>query len=226
MTATASITKPSLREVYPGIFHDAQEWLHALGDVPLSRIVMNPWPGTATEQDLLVLVERDKRLVELIDGTLVEKPVGFDESELNLVLAGFLLDFIRARKLGKLSGADGTLRMANGRVRLPDLAFVSTEDLKLRKQPPEPIPQLPFRLAVEVLSETNTKREMHQKLKEYFESGCRLMWIVDPKSQTIAVFDAVTETPSQLLTIADTLDGGAVLPGFTLPLSQLFTAPI
>ena len=55
MTATAKFTA---------------EWLHSLGDVPLERIIFDPPPGTATEEDLLRLVERDKRLCELIDRVL------------------------------------------------------------------------------------------------------------------------------------------------------------
>ena len=50
-------------------FANAAEWLHSLGDVPLERIIVDPPPGTAAEADLLRLVEGDKRLCELIDGT-------------------------------------------------------------------------------------------------------------------------------------------------------------
>src|SRR5213592_910364 len=103
----------------PGKFLNLKEWLHQLGDIPPERIVMDPWPGTATEKDLLIFVERDKRLVELIDGTLVEKHVGWWESQIALRLAIALGNFINPRHLGFLSGADGTLRMKSGRIRLP-----------------------------------------------------------------------------------------------------------
>ena len=58
----------------PRKFANGAEWLASLGNVPMERIIFNPLPGTATETDLLRLIERDKRLCELIDGTLVEKP--------------------------------------------------------------------------------------------------------------------------------------------------------
>ncbi|CAA9388406.1 MAG: hypothetical protein AVDCRST_MAG64-1045, partial [uncultured Phycisphaerae bacterium] len=74
------------RFIPPRRFDNGAEWLAALGGVPLSRIIFDPWPGTATEADLLLFVERDKRLCELIDGTLVEKPVGYFES----LIAGLL----------------------------------------------------------------------------------------------------------------------------------------
>ena len=148
-------------------YETAADWLHGLGDIPLERIIMDPWPGTATEKDLLVCVERDKRLCELVDGTLVEKPVGYLES----LIAGWLItelnNFIGPRNLGFVSGEAGMIRMISGRVRLPDVAFVSVKDLPGGKLPLDPIPSLPPTLAVEVLSETNTKAEIQQKLKEY-----------------------------------------------------------
>jgi Uma2 family endonuclease len=219
MTTTASSTP---RVAQPGKFYDGEEWLRSLGDVPLKRIVMDPWPGTATEQDLLKFVERDKRLVELIDGTLVEKPAGWIESQIAMLLARALLNFVLPRKLGRVIGPDGTLRMKSGRVRLPDVAFISESDLPGGKAPREPIPQLPPTLAAEVLSESNTAAEIRQKLKEYFQSGTRLAWIVDPATRTVAVYVQASDTPAAILTESDVLDGGTVLPGFTMPVSELF----
>ncbi len=184
---------------------------------------MNPLPGTATEQDLRIMVERDKRLVELVDGTLVEKPMGYIESLIASWLIKELGIFVDDRNLGFVSGEAGMIRMISGRVRLPDVAFVSMSDLPNGKLPVQPIPTLPPTLAVEVLSETNTKLEIRQKLKEYFESGTRLAWIIDPKTRTIAVYDRSSETPTQMLEESDTLDGGDVLPGFLLPIAKLFS---
>jgi Uma2 family endonuclease len=204
-------------------FANLADLWHALGEVPLERIVMNPLPGTATEQDLRIMVERDKRLVELVDGTLVEKPMGYIESLIASWLIKELGIFVDDRNLGFVSGEAGMIRMISGRVRLPDVAFVSMSDLPNGKLPVQPIPTLPPTLAVEVLSETNTKLEIRQKLKEYFESGTRLAWIIDPKTRTIAVYDRSSETPTQMLEESDTLDGGDVLPGFLLPIAKLFS---
>jgi Uma2 family endonuclease len=201
------------------------EWWHELGDVPLNRIVMDPWIGTATEEDLIRFVERDKRLVELIDGTLVEKPVGYLES----LIAGWLItalnSYVRPRKLGYVSGEAGMIRMISGRVRLPDVAFVSKEDLPTGKLPKEPIPRLPPTIAAEVLSESNTKAEIRQKLKEYFESGTRLAWVIDPATKTIAVYTKFSEVPDHILQEHDSLEGGSALPGFLMPITELFVEP-
>src|SRR5436305_9278479 len=110
----------------PHSYGNAAEWWHSLGDVPLERIVMNPLPGTATEQDLLWFVERDK-LVELVDGTLVEKPVGLFEALIASNLVRILGNFVTAHQLGLVFGADATLRMAAGNVRLPDVTFISKD---------------------------------------------------------------------------------------------------
>src|SRR5882672_3134055 len=81
-------------------FANAAEWLHSLGDIPLERIIVDPPPGMATEADLLRLVERDKRLCELIDGTLVEKPVGFWEGQIAAQLIIILGNFVNTHRLG------------------------------------------------------------------------------------------------------------------------------
>ena len=74
-TAAPPVAPAPSRFVPPRRFNNGAEWLHALGDVPLKRIIFDPWPGTATEADLLRLLEHDKRLCELVEHTLVEKPV-------------------------------------------------------------------------------------------------------------------------------------------------------
>jgi len=218
---TTAAGNPS--RVTPSVkFANGAEWLHALGDIPLERVVMDPPPGTATEQDLLLFVERDKRLVELIDGTLVEKPVGWIEALIAVRLITALNNFAMPRKLGVVAGADGTLRMVSGRVRLPDVTFVSIADLPGGQVPPESIPTLPPTLAIEVLSKTNTAAEMRQKVKEYFESGSKLVWVVDPPTKTVAVFETISEKPTRTLREHESLDAGNVLPGFSLSLADLF----
>jgi len=204
-------------------YKNAAEWLHALGDIPPERIVMDPPPGTATEKDVFRYVDGDdKRLVELVDGTLVEKTVGFLEALIALKLGRVLGDFVAARKLGIVAGADATMRMKGRSVRLPDLVFVSINDLPGGKVPQESIPTLPPTLAVEVISKGNTKAEMRRKKEEYFESGTKLVWFIYPKMRTIAVFDGPSEEPVRVFSETDTLDGGSVVPGFSISVADVF----
>lgn len=205
-------------------FKNAAEWLHALGDVPPERIVMDPPPGTATEDDLIAFVDGDdKRLVELVNGTLVEKPVGWFEAVVAMRLARAMADFVETHKLGVVAGADATLRMKSRNVRLPDISFISISDLPGGDLPQtdEAIVTLPPTLAVEVLSRGNTKREMRIKLEEYFGSGTRLAWLINPRTKTVAVYDRASDEPAKTLHENDLLDGGEVLPGFGISIASL-----
>ena len=202
----------------PRHFDNAAEWLHSLGDVPLERVIFDPWPGTATEADLLHFVERDK-LCELVDGTLVEKPVGYWESQIAMNLAFELGPFVKRHDLGGVSGAASTLRLVSSdRIRLPDVCFISKARLPRTWVA---VPAIAPDLAVEVLSESNTKTEMAQKLKEYFDSGTRLVWYVEPEDRTVAVYHSAGE-PTRVLDESGTLDGEQVVPGFTMPVADLF----
>lgn len=196
--------------------------LSRLGGIPPERVRFYPLPGTATEADVVEIEARENRLCELVDGVLVEKPMGYRESVLATWIATFLNNFVMPRKLGLVSGADGMMRLFPGLVRIPDVAFVSWARLPGGRVPSEPIPQLVPDLAVEVLSEGNTKAEMKRKRGEYFEAGVRLVWLIDPQTRTAAVFTG----PEQFSTLNEdaALDGGAVLPGFVLPLRELFAS--
>lgn len=192
-----------------------------LGEVPLERILLQPPPGSATEADVLAWAERPhKRLCELVDGTLLEKAMGFQESLLAATLIELIGAFVRERHLGIVTGADGSVRLFPGLVRIPDVAFVSWERLPDRRIPAEAIPSLAPELAVEVLSLLNTRAEMARKRRDYFTAGVRLVWEVDPRARTVAAYTGPEE--STLHPATATLDGGAVLPGFVLPLAVLF----
>src|SRR5262249_17776720 len=195
--------------------------LERLGDVPLKRIRFRPRPGTATVQDVIDVQRREGKVCELIEGVLVEKPMGFRESQLAVWLARLLNLFVVPRNLGIVHGEQGAMEIMPDLVRIPDVAFTSWDGLPGRCSPTEPVPHLAPDLAVEVLSQSNTPGEMAVKRGEYFQAGVRLVWEIDPDARTVAAYSPPA-SPSQTLGVNDTLDGGAVLPGFTLPLTQLF----
>ena len=76
-------------------------------------------------------------------------------------------------------------------------------------------------LAVEVLSDSNTKAEIARKRREYFVAGTRLAWIVDPRTRTVEVYTS-PDAPDATLDQEQMLNGGTVLPGFSLSLAELF----
>lgn len=193
------------------------ELLHQLGDIPADRVRWNPIPGTATIDDLL---RSENEGCELVDGTLVEKPMGQEESMLASWIGYYINHLLKAQNLGYATGEQGLVELPDGPVRGPDIAFFSWESIAAKRRPSEPIPLMAPDLAVEVLSPSNTRREMERKRGEYFRSGTRLVWEVDPRARIVRVYTAVDRFAD--LTEADTLDGGAVLPGFSLPLKNLF----
>jgi Uma2 family endonuclease len=146
--------------------------------------------------------------------------MGWKES----VLAGFVLSslsgFVRPKNLGVVAGADGAVRLWPGRVRIPDVVYVGWDRLPGRRIPEAPIPELAPDIAVEILSESNTKREMEQKRGDYFRSGVRLVWEIDPEQRTVTAYTSPEQCT--VLRQTDLLDGSPVLPDFVLPLSELF----
>ena len=189
------------------------------GPMPFGRIRTNPAPGTATEQDVIDIEARESRLCELVDGVLVEKTVGIYESHLAVRIIYLLAGFVERHPLGIVLGADGMMRLAPGLVRIPDASFVSWNRLPGRRVPRVPIADLAPDLAVEVISPSNTAREMDRKLEDYLTAGVRLVWYVQPEPGEVHVYTAERH---DVLTIEQEISGGDVLPGFVLPLRQLF----
>src|SRR3954469_18996574 len=149
--------------VEPPPFESMASVLERLGGIAPARVVMKPLPGKATEKDLLRLMARTDRLFELVDGTLVEKVMGYGEGVLAADIIRLLGRFLDEHDLGEVGGADATMRLTSGLVRIPDVAFVRWEKLPGRQRPVEPIPDLAPDLAIEVLSEGNTPGEMLRK---------------------------------------------------------------
>ena len=194
--------------------------LHRLGGIAASRVRLVPTPGTATEQDVIDVHDRTNRLCELVDGVLVEKTMGFDESVFSVLLAGALLDYLQRQDLGKVIGADGMVRLFPGLVRIPDVAFISWARFPRKRRKRGEIPTVAPDLVVEVLSKGNTPREMKRKLDEYFRAGVRLVWYVDPRRRTVRAYTARDQ--SVALDETQNLDGGDVLPGFSLSIRDWF----
>lgn len=192
-----------------------------LGGIPLERIQLDPTPGTATEADLIARQKRDGGLLELVDGTLVEKAVAFYEARLATVLSRLLDSYVEKHDLGITVGPDADMRLAPGLVRLPDVAFLAWKRFPHKKLPRSPVPDIAPDLAVEVLSRGNTKKEIERKLPEYFTAGTRLAWVADPKTRTVKVY-ASPETVT-VVTEDGVLAGGDVLPGFRLSVREWFT---
>ena len=192
-----------------------------LGNVPLARIRLHPFPGTAAVADVVRLCDREpKCLCELVDGVLVEKVMGHQESRLAVRLIFELQNFLNTHDLGILAGADGPHQILADQVRFPDVAFIAYDRIPEHANPATPVPNWIPNLAVEVLSAGNTRAEMSRKLRDYFEAGVELVWYVDPSDRTVRVYHSPEAVV--MLTEADDLDGEQILPGFRLNIRDWF----
>src|SRR5262245_60302272 len=210
----------TLKKTKARTFETAADLVKHLGG-PADRILLKPVPGTARERDVVNLVDGDnKRLVELIDGVLVEKTVGALESMLACHLIHILKSFVDPRNLGLVLSADGMVRLFRGQIRMPDVSFISWDSLPEGRVPKTAIIDAAPDLAIEVLSRKNTKAEMKRKRRDCFRAGSKLFWEVDPRKRVMRVYTSPDEPMT--LTEKDTLDGAPVLPGFQLKLRDLF----
>jgi len=216
--ATGPVLGPTC--LYPAHWSMADLQAH-LGDIPAERIRMFPPPGYATEHELVRLQETKEALCELIDGVLVEKAVGVYESQLAMLLGHYLLTYLENNRLGFVLGESGPVRTIVPQVRMPDVCFVNRSHFPNGRFPKthKVLPVAPD-LAIEILSESNTKKEMDRKLDEYFQASTRLVWYIDPETRTARAYAARDKFAE--ISCEQTLDGGDVLPGFSLRLGDLF----
>jgi Uma2 family endonuclease len=162
---------------------------------------------------------------EIIDGKRVRLPPKTVYSVLlGSELAFHIGRFTDSKQLGRIA-IKGLFHLSANRDRRPDVAFVSyqrwpqTRSVPRRDNAWDVVPNM----ATEVVSPTDSVEELEKKIDEYFKAGVELIWVVYPTQNTIHVRHSPTQTKA--LTITDTLDGGPVLPGFRLPLVELFAEP-
>jgi Uma2 family endonuclease len=201
----------------------AADLVERFGAIPLWRVRRDPAPGTATEDDVVAINDHEDRLCELVEGILVEKAMSAYESYLAMFLGRLLGNYVAENDLGIVLGEAGMLRLAPGLVRIPDVSFISWDHLPGRRIPREAIWDLAPDLAIEIISKGNTPEEMARKLADYFAAGVRAVWYVYPASQEVRVYAAAEQCAT--LTQEQTLDGGEVLPGFSLDLQAFFAEP-
>ncbi|MDQ3803002.1 MAG: Uma2 family endonuclease [Acidobacteriota bacterium] len=181
-----------------------------------------------TADELLVMPHRDEHgndcCLELIRGEVKRmSPGGGTHGKLCLKLGAVLLAFVESNDLGTVYGAETgfTVERDPDSVLGADVAFVTKARLQGVGDEDKFLPFAPD-LAVEVLSKSNAVAEIDEKIELYFAAGARQVWIVNPKRRTVAVYRSPIEV--RILVEHDALEGGDVLPGFSLKLSELFGA--
>lgn len=169
-------------------------------------------------QDLARLADSDKRY-ELIRGELIEMPpLSTSHGLIVASLIGALLPFIRANRLGQLMASTGfQLASDPDTVRAPDVAFISRERLM-----PLSDSYYPFApdLAAEVVAPADCVSDLCVKISEYFAEGARQVWVIYPTTRLLYLY--TTPKTVRILDVNDTLEGGDLLPNFSLPIRELF----
>jgi Uma2 family endonuclease len=165
-------------------------------------------------------------LYEVVNGERREVPrMGVLAGLIATILSSYLTVFARQHRRGMVFG-EVLFNLGAGRSqRRPDIAFVSREripqDFNLAEDPP--VLNIVPNLAIEVISPSNTAEEVFAKIREYFEAGVELVWVIYPRQRSLCVHKS--QEVSRTLSATDELDGGTVLPGFRLPLLELFQIP-
>jgi Uma2 family endonuclease len=202
--ATAMTREPSTFSLEP-------RYLRSMG-MPMSN-------RTMTEADLMNL-EDDSCRHELVAGVIVAEPFPTPRHDRAVRrLRRILEEFVEAHGLGEVFGDTGyVLARDPDTVRGPDLSFVSRErlsnldDARWFSGAPD--------LAVEILSPSNRRGELHAKVADYLAAGTRLVWVVDPSKRAVTTYRTLL-SPQRLEPPA-ALDGEDVLPGLRIPLESIF----
>lgn len=174
-----------------------------------------------TAEDLLRLSSQGVK-GELIDGVLRETvPVGKRHSFIAGNIMAPLHTHVRRDRLGRVGGTDGGvfIRRNPDTVREPDIFFVSAERLPLDDQSDGYLEVMP-ELVVEIVSPSDSERDVREKIAMWLDNGVSMALEVRPAERAVMVHRS--GVPAVTLTGDEALDGGDVLPGFSLPLGEIF----
>ena len=158
------------------------------------------------------------RRTELVRGELVEmSPVGGPHGRIVIRLGSRLDSFVSQRKLGAVATEFGViLRRKPDTVRAPDLCFIAAGRTIPRRGFFQGAPDL----AVEVVSPEDRASELQEKVREYLAAGSRLVWLVDPQSETVTVYRPSGD--AHVYSGNEEVSGEPVLPGFSFRPADLF----
>jgi Uma2 family endonuclease len=173
--------------------------------------------------ELTQLPENAGKRLELVNGEVREMvPAGGEHGEIAFDFGLLVGNYVKQHHLGRVTAAETGYILhtdVDGKdtVRAPDIGFVRLE------RAPEPftekfVPLAPD-LAIEVVSPGDKAHEIEEKVLDYLTYGVHVVWIVYPSSRTIVIH---TVDGLKRLTVKDTLEGGDILPGFKIAVSEIF----
>lgn len=185
--------------------------------------VLRPEHLATEADDPIVPPPGEDVFYEVVDGEVIEiPPMGTFEADIANLLAELINDHARPRKLGRAFvevlyriDADRKIR------RQPDVAFVSASRWPVGKRAPKANSwQVVPDLAVEVVSPSDLAAHLNRKISDFFQAGTVAVWVIYQETRQVYVYSSPTAV--EILTPPAELDGGAILPGFRLPVARLF----
>ena len=170
-------------------------------------------------EELLKLPENAGRLLELIDGEIVEKMPTEEHGSIALNIGAELRAYLRTIRKG-IAGTE--VRYQTGKdernSRLPDISIRIANRPLVKDGAVIGMPDL----AVEIKSPDDSLKEMREKAEYYLANGTQIVWLVYPHQRCVEVYTLDT---IELLCADDVLTGGDLLPDFSLSVAEIFLAP-
>lgn len=176
---------------------------------------------TATIEDMLALPD-DGHRYDLIRGEIIKlAPATGEHGAIAGELARLIGNVARPERRGRVYTAEtGFILGRDPDVLLcPDVSYVQASRLGPLEEQRQFLDQAPD-LAVEVLSPSESLRSIREKVSAYLDGGTQAVWVVDPVRRSLSVYMA--DGSFEILSEADVLDGGEVLPGFSVPVAEIF----
>lgn len=176
--------------------------------------------ATLTRKDLEKLQrEHPEYRMELVDGKIIiMSPSGYESDEIAATVTAQLWNWVRPRKLGRVTGSSAGFDLPNSNVQAPDVSFVLAS--KLRRSPSS-YAELAPDLMVEVKSPSDTLKSLRDKIKHFLSQGTKVGILIIPEKHTVEIYrpdqDVVVLGDDDVLTIPD------LLPGFEVALVDLWS---